>query len=294
MSLDTSAETSPRLPFFALQSRLPAPLPTAEEIETSSELLQEYTGRRIVRFGDHYIIKYGLNVSPVEGENMLLIGKILPAHVPEVYAIYSTKNEEGGLVYYIIMERIAGHGLDALWNGLDSARKTEIARKLRSCLDTVRRLPSPGYFGCIGRRKFEDSMFWVAPDDDSLSSTISGPFESESLLNSALIEKYLYNSGLDQKAAFYRRVLPLILRGHKPVFTHGDLHRKNVILRENGELVLLDWEAAGWYPEYWEYAMAMFACGAWQDDWHEFLGQVLVEYPTEYAWFDMLRREIWS
>ncbi|OWT42296.1 phosphotransferase enzyme family protein [Pochonia chlamydosporia 170] len=293
MSLDASAETICQLPFFALQSRLPAPLPTAEEIETSSELIQEYTGRRIVRFGDHYIIKYGLNVSLVEGENMLLIGKILPAHVPEVYALYS-KNEASGIVHYIVMERITGDTLDTIWDGFDSAKKTEIAAKLRSYLDKIRCLPSPGYFGCIGRRQFEDSMFWTAPDNNISNSAISGPFESESLLNSALIQKYIYNSGLNHKAAFYRRVLPLILRGHKPIFTHGDLQRKNVIIRENGEVVLIDWETAGWYPEYWEYAMAVFACGAWQDDWHEFIGQVLVEYPTEYAWFDMLRRELWS
>lgn len=40
--------------------------------------------------------------------------------------------------------------------------------------------------------------------------------------------------------------------------------------------------------------MAVCACGAWQDDWHEFIGRVLVEYPIEYAWFDMLIRELWS
>lgn len=77
MSLDATKETLSR-PFVALQYRLPAPLPTAEEIEASSGDLQEYTGRRIARFGDHYVIEYGLNVSLTEGENMVLIPKILP------------------------------------------------------------------------------------------------------------------------------------------------------------------------------------------------------------------------
>lgn len=290
MSLDATKETLSR-PFFALQSRLPAPLPTAEEIEASSEVLQEYTGRRVVRFGDHYVIKYGLNVSLTEGENMVLIRKILPDQVPEVYALYSVENEAGRIVNYIVMERITGERLDAIWDGCDLAKKSEIAEELRSHMNTLRDIPSPGYFGCVGRRPFEDSLFWTAPHD---SISVSGPFDSESLLNSALIEKYFYNSGLDQKAAFYRRVLPLILRGHEPVFTHGDLQRKNIIIRENGAVVLIDWETAGWYPEYWEYAIAVCACGAWRDDWHEFIGRVLVEYPIEYAWFDMLSRELWS
>lgn len=296
MFLDASAENPLQLPFCAPQSRLPAPLPTAEEIEATSGVLQEYTGRRIVRFGDHYIIKYGQNVSLVEGENMLLMAKILPGQVPEVYALYSSKSETGAIVRYIVMERVAGDRLDTVWDGLNSTKKLEVAVKLRSCLGAVRNLPSPGYFGCIGRRPFEDSMFWTAPDDDNVSSNCatSGPFSSESLLNSALVAKYLYNCGLSQKAAFYRRVLPAVLRGHQPVFTHGDLQRKNIIVRENGLVVVIDWEAAGWYRDYWEYAMAIFACGAWLDDWHESRGRVLVEYAIEYAWFDMLRRELWS
>ncbi|KAG8412964.1 hypothetical protein J3458_013387 [Metarhizium acridum] len=226
---------------------------------------------------------------------MLLIGKILPAHVPEVYALYSTKNDAGGILSIILSWKESLEiGLTPYGTALIQEKKNEIAKKLRSYPDTVRSHPSPGYFGCIGRRQFEDSMFWIAPDDNISSSAISGPFDSESLLNRALIEKYLHNGGLNQKAAFYRRALPLILRGYRPIFTHGDLQRKNLIIRENGVVVLIDWEAAGWYPEYWEYAMAVFACGAWQDDWHEFIGQVLVEYPIEYAWSDMPRRELWS
>lgn len=38
-------------------------------------------------------------------------------------------------------------------------------------------------------------------------------------------------------------------------FTHGDLHRSNVIVsRESPSHVvaLVDWHQAGWLPEYWE------------------------------------------
>ena len=96
-------------------------------------------------------------------------------------------------------------------------------------------------------------MFWTSPgDDDPTSRAISGPFDSESLLNSALIKRYLYNSRLTHKAVFYSRVLSALLRDNKPKFTHGDLQGKNVTIRENEAVVLIDWETAGWYAEYWE------------------------------------------
>ncbi|PNY26134.1 Uncharacterized protein TCAP_03930 [Tolypocladium capitatum] len=192
------------------------------------------------------------------------------------------------------MENVLRLKLDVMWSRLDPPEKDRIASQLRLQIDTLRSLPTPGYFGCIGRRPFEESMFWTAPEDGVDDGTYSGPFDTELKLNDALVQKYLYNSGLHHKAQYYRRVLPLVLRDHGIVFSHGDLQRKNVILKENGEPVVIDWETAGWYPAYWEYALAMFACGSWEDDGHEYVPRILTEYPNEYAWFDMLRRELWS
>ena len=38
------------------------------------------------------------------------------------------------------------------------------------------------------------------------------------------------------------------------VFTHHDLAPRNVLLDLSGQLWLLDWDYAGWYPSYFEYA----------------------------------------
>ena len=79
------------LPFFAPDSRLPAPLPSPDDIETKGEVLQNYTGRRIVRCRNCYIIKFGSNVSLIEGENMLLVRQTQSIPVPEIFALYSIK-----------------------------------------------------------------------------------------------------------------------------------------------------------------------------------------------------------
>lgn len=45
---------------------------------------------------------------------------------------------------------------------------------------------------------------------------------------------------------------------HRIVFSHGDIHVHNILVH-NGRLCgLVDWDCAGWYPEYWDYAVAIY------------------------------------
>jgi thiamine kinase-like enzyme len=114
-----------------------------------------------------------------------------------------------------------------------------------------------------------DSVFWVGEDADEASrECISGPFDSEQQMLDAIVKIYARRKPGFRNSHFYGRVLPLVLRGHTPVFTHGDFQRKNIVVRNDGAVVLVDWEAAGWYPGYWEYATAMSG-GGWDDDWKE-------------------------
>ncbi|KAH9922961.1 uncharacterized protein B0H18DRAFT_1182825 [Fomitopsis serialis] len=40
---------------------------------------------------------------------------------------------------------------------------------------------------------------------------------------------------------------------HAVVFTHGDLMPHNIMVKDGHITGIIDWEAAGWYPEYWEF-----------------------------------------
>ena len=63
---------------------------------------------------------------------------------------------------------------------------------------------------------------------------------------------------------------------------------------EDGSITIIDWEFAGWYPSYWEYARAIFACGRFDDDWSEWIDFSLDVYRNEWAWMQMLIVELWS
>ncbi|KAJ2895264.1 phosphotransferase enzyme family protein [Zalerion maritima] len=278
------------LPFFA--EHLPSPLPSREIISSSQHILQDYPGCRIVQVSDHFVVKYGTGVRMVEGVNMLFVRQSTTIAVPTVYAIYSHQHEGNKLATnYIVMENTRGESLDSRWAALDTPAKQSIADQLRGYLTQLRHLPPPNYFGLLGKRPFDDSVLWAGDDADI--PVMSGPFETEQQMLEAVMQKYEHSNHQIRKAEFYRHTLPSVLHDHPPVFTHGDFQRENIIVKDNGTLVMINWEAAGWYPTFWEYSMAMFYC-RWDDDWHSWVPRVLDEYLNEYAWMNMIFQELWS
>jgi aminoglycoside phosphotransferase (APT) family kinase protein len=70
-------------------------------------------------------------------------------------------------------------------------------------------------------------------------------------------------------------------RSYRVLFAHADLNPGNVLVH-NGRLSgFVDWEFAGWYPEYWEYSKACYLAYGWQL-WLETMKKVFPEYPDEW------------
>lgn len=69
---------------------------------------------------------------------------------------------------------------------------------------------------------------------------------------------------------------------HDIVFTHADLNMRNILVDENGKISgIVDWECAGWYPEYWEYTKAHFSA-RWTPRWSaDVLDQAFDNYYDE-------------
>jgi hypothetical protein len=96
--------------------------------------------------------------------------------------------------------------------------------------DQLRSIPSLQCFGSLGKRGLEDPVFWTG--NETPSGLIDRPFENEDELNYAMAQKYLYNNLPSQNAEFYRYAFPIVLKYYKPVFTHCDLQRKNIMIRK--------------------------------------------------------------
>ncbi|KAK2794369.1 hypothetical protein FQN52_008728 [Onygenales sp. PD_12] len=63
-------------------------------------------------------------------------------------------------------------------------------------------------------------------------------------------------------------------------FTHADLCPRNILVRDGKVCAIIDWEFAGWYPEYWEYTKAHYG-QIKMPDWYAQLGSVMGGYGDE-------------
>lgn len=154
-------------------------------------------------------------------------------------------------------------------------QKDNLSAQFREYINRLRSLPSPGYYGSIGRRGILDCIFWTG---DSSCDRLDGPFDTEDEFNEAMRRKAMFNGYMGERVEFYRHAFPAVFKGHKPVFTHGDFQRENIMVKripspasaevqdskandDTFEVVIIDWENSGWYPEYWESALALVSCG---------------------------------
>ncbi|KAH8650416.1 kinase-like domain-containing protein [Ilyonectria robusta] len=270
----------------------PDPLPTPNDIDGSEVLLNQSTGSRLIKMQQRFVIKFGIHVHPIEAHNMLYVAKSTTVPVPKVYAIYQ-RREKQSVVTYIVMQYVPGTTLLNLWGSLDQARKTAIARTLRTYFHQLRQLQHPGYFGNIAGGPPLDDMFSATQGAHEVKTS----FATEDELIDCIIRIYLLETGerMAHKTRYYQHVLSTVLRGDgSPVFTHNDFQRKNVMVQPDGTLIIIDWEFASWYPTYWEYSTATYANGGWNDDWHEYVRMALDEYPNQSLWLSSMKHEMWT
>lgn len=150
------------------------------------------------------------------------------------------------------MECIQGLTWKSALQNLTVGQKEAISNNLRKQLMVMRNMPSPGYYGSTGRQPVLDNLFWTGTGSTGLG--LDGLFSTEEELNSALVQICLsHDHPPPAKAEFYRTTWKAVLKDHPSVFTHGDLQRKNIIIRpcsddhevaENWAVTIIDWETA--------------------------------------------------
>ncbi|KAK3065207.1 hypothetical protein LTS18_005993 [Coniosporium uncinatum] len=289
-----------KLPYYRDPASLPSALPTATEIENATATLPSnrdprYNGRIVIV--REYVVKVGTRVMENEGNVLLFIEQHLSIPAPRLQAMYRSNGK-----LHIVMQLMPGNDLRTLWPKLSEDDKASVTRQLRQMVDEMRSLSSPGFFGSTSRGPLLH-RFFLSPDNDP---RITGPFDTEKNLNAALAlrshQNWAYNDRRGWISEFFDRNLAHSLRNHPSTFTHSDLHPQNVLVNEattgggkdQKELIvsaIVDWETAGWYPSYWEYA-ACFVDFQWCDDWPEKFEAAVNSYPLEAAMLKIIRQDL--
>lgn len=262
--------------------KMALPMPAYKRMATDTILLQASPGcypqtptetgpattlhstfkRKVVRYGDK-VIKSGTDVRAAEAENMRFIAAHTTIPVPAVLDV-----EVAGDVRTITMEHVAGERLDKVWNRLPQAQKHDVARQLRGMLEQLRGLRGD-YVGTLGRG---------AAVDGRRFDLEGGPFESEALFN-----RFLVSDVLASTPQIMRDMALRALRAdHAVHFSHCDFVPGNILVRDGQVVALLDWEDAGYYPEYWDFVKTFKASGQ-RATWHNYVEEIFPQcYETEY------------
>lgn len=152
----------------------------------------------------------------------------------------------------ILMTRLPGMELMNLDVPFEADLEGAWPGELQACLDAMRMWESP-----YGPRI-------CSPLNSSIKSSrvpkhVMGPFEDQAALYAYLLRPassfhFTSRGKFEEDLALAKRVGN---KRHRLVFTHGDFKEHNVLVDEEGRLTgWLDWESAGWCPEYWEFTTA--------------------------------------
>jgi hypothetical protein len=283
-----------QLPYLKPPDLLPAPLPSESRFFESTDVFQNDTSyHRVVAVEPHFIVKYGRGVKEIEGQVLLFLEHHLEAckGFPKLYAMHRVART--GHVC-LIMQRMPGVPLDQLWPTLKDFEKSDICAKLNGIITSIRGIPAPRLYGSIDRGRFQHHLFY-SPDDDK---EICGPFDSEDHFNAALVKRlrsaWAQMKHHSFKADFYERNLGSTLVGHRFILSHSDLQRKNVIVHRDESqgltVSLIDWEDVGWFPNYWEYFIALQGV-QWDDDWSQRIEEIMEPWLSEAAVMKMVYQD---
>jgi aminoglycoside phosphotransferase len=116
-----------------------------------------------------------------------------------------------------------------------------------------------------------------------------GPFTSEADFNTTLVDTFVAKSK-GQVGPYIRGMVDA--HRHDIVFTHGDFRPNNIMVKDGRVTAIIDWEMAGWYPDYWEFAKAVHL-EHFADDWGSHLLGILTPCYCEQLMYENLMSVLW-
>lgn len=229
------------------------------------------------------VVKIGSTSLNPEGiTNLQYVNSHLP-QVPSPRFLGSLTSEER---IYIFMSRGQGSTLEHVWPQLRVADKKSIQEQLNEVFRALRAVAPPEEPPRIG-----GLASGLCQDMRRMLRTCKG-LRSEADFNDFLCG---HQDSRRTQTPWIKMIRSFMKDDHRIVLTHGDLHPRNIMVEwqeqdgtHNIKITsILDWEMAGWYPEYWEFTKALAtvdARGGPLADWCDYLPtDTIGQWPTEYS-----------
>lgn len=186
---------------------------------------------------------------------------------------------------YVFMSRGKGTTLEELWPQLQVADKQSVQKQLNDIFRVLRATQlrpddNPRKIGGFMSGLCQDMRRWPRSCED---------LSTEAEFNDFLCR---HENTRRTQTPWIKMIRSFMKNDHKLVMTHGDLHPRNIMVdweegRKDIKITsILDWEMAGWYPEYWEFVKALATADERGPlrDWCDYLPtEAIGQWPTEYS-----------
>ncbi|KAG6102826.1 hypothetical protein E4U30_000013 [Claviceps sp. LM220 group G6] len=137
--------------------------------------------------------------------------------------------------------------LGYVWHSLSTSQKNSIYIDLVQHTSSLRELLPP-IEGVVS------SAFQNPAYDSRIGSSYLGPLNHEDFHSVVRGQMPLGRTAelVGQEA------VGLHTNHYRTCFTHGNLTPRNIMVKNGHVVAIIDWESAGWFPEYWEYTKAHY------------------------------------
>ncbi|KAI5455757.1 kinase-like domain-containing protein [Mariannaea sp. PMI_226] len=248
-----------------------------DELDEDTLLLHKLFGREVTLSPDKIVTKSGKRIN-LQEVNALQVARKAQLPVP---CVYNTETTQDG-TKHLKMEYIEGETLNKIWPNMSTNEKKDIAQQLRTLLEIMQSIPPPPNLigGCDG--------------EEIRDLHVRSIHRAPSCINEEGFNAYILSS-LSQSipSSIYKAFAQRLQTNHRIVFSHCDLSPRNIIVKEGKIKGLIDWELAGWYPEYWEYVKFFERSDRKEGDWLDYADHIFPQkYPNELV--DYLAMSKWQ
>lgn len=251
-------------------------------------------GPRVVLADSDMVAKFGAGVRLAEAEAMHLAQTLTSVPVPKVLSAYVLND-----ICYIIMSYENGESLCSYWDRASDREKMSVISQLHDNVEQIRAIKGD-YIGGLNRSPCKGLIFKAGWGDSATYSY--GPYNSEAESNEGIVQaledRYAPNCRstdlhfTSAHCAYIINQMVRELKGHRIVFTHGDLRPANILVRADGTVVFLGWGLAGFWPEYWEHYRAMFHV-PWTTSWDREVELFIPPYHIENSVIKRVTDVLW-
>lgn len=183
----------------------------------------------------------------------------------------SISREEGTQGEDVIMQRIKGEPLAVAWPKMTEASKQAVATELAGYIEQMQQLvpPKPGFVG---------SVLMGTGYDHRFGGDQFGPFDNIEAFYAYILRHNSLDGWKGESDVVQVYSNP---NSYTTKFTDGDLVPSNIIVKDGKIAAIIDWETAGWFPEYWEYTKIHYQWRPYREEYYQAIDRVLMRYPVE-------------